>query len=454
MTRVPVSKNIGKKIPLDGRRRFRRDRRVPAQCQAPGRRPLREPGRQAPQSGRRAAGLLCPASRSRSARLPRPSFASPGGMHIEKCPVKFWYHHPAVAAEPAVEFLATSDGKLYCRVGNGKYESRGEVHAGDTLDAWADTSVSIVNFVPHARRELIFTPVKVARGDRETFEAAAEVELTAGDTTRTPLAATRRRRRNADPGQDLRRHAGDFLRLRKPAAGLFLAVEEVHAGHEPRRDGRRLASPAPCTCTTKPRISTRTSEISMNEPLVHGKYTFYQSGILPSGTGTVLTVASRPGPVLEVSRQHHDLCGHADHVRHAFPARQGPAIPFFPDNDQDQGANYATCHRGQPGICLPRRFGLWGIRPRDRADSIGMPGDRCPSRTAAGRSRWTASPGKPGACWAIASASPTRRRTNRSTRRPSTWPRCWILPPGTRMPALVRLSRSPRKAGLDGRDAG
>ena len=25
-------------------------------------------------------------------------------------------------------------------------------------------------------------------------------------------------------------------------------------------------------------------EISMNEPLVHGKYTFYQSGILPSGT--------------------------------------------------------------------------------------------------------------------------------------------------------------------------
>ena len=36
-------------------------------------------------------------------------------------------------------------------------------------------------------------------------------------------------------------------------------------------------------------------EISMNEPLVHGKYTFYQSGILPSGTGTVLTVASDPG---------------------------------------------------------------------------------------------------------------------------------------------------------------
>ena len=37
----------------------------------------------------------------------------------------------------------------------------------------------------------------------------------------------------------------------------------------------------------------------MNEPLVHGKYTFYQSGILPSGTGTVLTVASDPGLFLK-----------------------------------------------------------------------------------------------------------------------------------------------------------
>lgn len=39
----------------------------------------------------------------------------------------------------------------------------------------------------------------------------------------------------------------------------------------------------------------RTQVISMNEPLVYGKYTFYQSGILPSGTGTSLTVAYDPG---------------------------------------------------------------------------------------------------------------------------------------------------------------
>ena len=43
----------------------------------------------------------------------------------------------------------------------------------------------------------------------------------------------------------------------------------------------------------------RSREISMNEPLVHGKYTFYQSGILPSEKGSVLTVAYDPGFALK-----------------------------------------------------------------------------------------------------------------------------------------------------------
>ena len=117
--------------------------------------------------------VYLPGAKEPVRQVAKASFANPGGMHIDKCPVKFWYHHPAVAAEPAVEFLATSDSRLFCRVGNGKYESRGEVHAGETLDAWTDTSVSIVNFVPHARRELVFTPVtgrprrpRVVRGCR------------------------------------------------------------------------------------------------------------------------------------------------------------------------------------------------------------------------------------------------------------------------------------------------
>ena len=286
-------------------------------------------------------------------------------MHIDKCPVKFWYHHPAVAAEPAVEFLATSDGRLYCRVGNGKYESRGEVHAGETLEAWADTSVSIVDFVPHARRELVFTPVKVARGDRETFEAAAEVELTAGDTTRRlwlqrgdqggmPIPV------NTSEGTLAISYGYESLPL-----GFSLQLKKFTRGMNPGGMGdAAFASTVHLHDEAKNIDEDR--EISMNEPLVHGKYTFYQSGILPSGTGTVLTVACDPGLLMKYLGQHHDLCGHVDHVRHAFQACQHPAFPFFPNNDQDQGATHATCRRRQPGVCLPRQFGL-GSDPARRA---------------------------------------------------------------------------------------
>ena len=100
----------------------------------------------------------------------------------------------------------------------------------------------------------------------------------------------------------------------------------------------------------------------MNEPLVHGKYTFYQSGILPSGTGTVLTVASDPGLFLKYLGSIMTCAG----TLIMFVTRSSSpksCLLFFPDNDQDQGAIHATCHRRQPGICLPRRFGLWGIIP-------------------------------------------------------------------------------------------
>ena len=44
-------------------------------------------------------------------------FVNLDGIYGQNCPVKFWYHHPAVRTESGVEFLQTPDGKLYCRVG-------------------------------------------------------------------------------------------------------------------------------------------------------------------------------------------------------------------------------------------------------------------------------------------------------------------------------------------------
>jgi cytochrome c-type biogenesis protein CcsB len=293
VTRVPVSTSIGKRITLTGsdaavevaeylpNARIQADGRFKNISDKPGN-PVVE------------LRVYLPGSKEPVRQIAKASFANPDGMHIAKCPVKFWYHHPAVAAEPAVEFLATSDGKLYCRVGNGTYEPHGEVHAGDTLDAWSDTSFSIVSFLPHARREMIFTPVTVARGAKETFEAAAEVELTAGGTTRRlwlqrgeeggllmPIKTT----------EGTLAIAYDYESL---PLGFSVQLKKFTRGVNPGGMGDARFSSSVHLHDEKKHVD-KDQEISMNEPLVHGKYTFYQSGILPSGTGTVLTVASDPG---------------------------------------------------------------------------------------------------------------------------------------------------------------
>ncbi|MGO9113462.1 MAG: cytochrome c biogenesis protein CcsA [Thermoguttaceae bacterium] len=297
MTRVPVSKNVGKKVALEHGDVFVKiDQYLPnARLQADGHyvNTGTKPGNPVVE-----LQVYLPGVKEPVRQVAKASFASPGGMHIDKCPVKFWYHHPAVAAEPAVEFLATSDGKLFCRIGNGKYESRGEVHAGDTLDAWANTSVSIVSFVPHARRELVFTPVNVVRGDRETFEAAAEVELTAGETTRSLWL-----QRGDDGGMPIPVKTSDgavaiSYGYESLPLGFSLQLKKFTRGMNPGGMGDASFASTVHLHDDKKKID-KDHEISMNEPLVHGKYTFYQSGILPSGTGTVLTVASDPGLFLK-----------------------------------------------------------------------------------------------------------------------------------------------------------
>ncbi len=309
VTRVPVSKNVGKKVPLDhsdpqaGAPSVEIAEYLPnARLQADGH--FKNIGSK-PSNPVVELRVYLPGVKEPVRQVAKASFANPGGMHIEKCPVKFWYHHPAVAAEPAVEFLATSDGRLYCRVGNGKYESRGEVHAGDTLDAWTDTSVSVVSFVPHARRELVFTPVRVARGAKETFEAAAQVEITAGDTTRSLWL-----QRGDDGGGDpqagalpipIKTSAGSLAvsyGYESLPLGFSLQLKKFTRGLNPGGMGDASFASTVHLHDEAKKID-RDQRISMNEPLVHGKYTFYQSGILPSGTGTVLTVASDPGLFLK-----------------------------------------------------------------------------------------------------------------------------------------------------------
>ena len=148
------------------------------------------------------------------------------------------------------------------------------------------------------RREFIFTPVKVVRGDKETYEAAAEIELTAGGTTQKVWL-----QRGDDGGMPMPVKTPEgalavSYGYESLPLGFSLQLKKFTRGVNP--GGMGDASFASTVhLHDEARQIDRDQEISMNEPLVHGKYTFYQSGILPSGTGTVLTVACDPGLIFK-----------------------------------------------------------------------------------------------------------------------------------------------------------
>lgn len=236
------------------------------------------------------------------ARYPLMSF---DGVRGRDCPVRFWYHHPAMKAESGVEFLAMPNGKLYCRVGiGGKHESRGLVRAGDSVPTWGNSSVSIIQFLAHARQEVSFRPRattegwSAARGASPEAPAAAEVEVTAGGRTQRLWLAH-------DDQSQLPEH------IQTPEGPLLLSFgyDELPLGFAVRLSkctrgmnpgGMGDASFASSVEVADPGCEDRQQqEISMNQPMVHGKFTFYQSGLLPGGKGSVLTVACDPGRFLK-----------------------------------------------------------------------------------------------------------------------------------------------------------
>ena len=99
----------------------------------------------------------------------------------QNCPVKFWYHHPAVPAATGAEFLQTPDGKLYCRVGETGSTSRGAKSKRGTGSPFRP--IARLAALPHSPCPPagIFTPVELDPGETKEAEAAALVELTTGD---------------------------------------------------------------------------------------------------------------------------------------------------------------------------------------------------------------------------------------------------------------------------------
>jgi hypothetical protein len=296
MTRIPVSKNAGKKVPLPGNVSVELAEYLPnAKPNTDGR--FTSEGKE-PKNPLLELRVYLPGKKEplRQIAFARMPFLNLDGVHGRTYPVKFWYHHPAAAPETGIEFLASPGGKLYSRtIAGGKCEPRGEVRAGDTLNAWGHAKVAIVKFLPHARQEISFQPVDAGPEDAEP-QAAAEIELRAKDVTRRLWLA--RGEGNATPQTvstadgPLRISFGyDDFRL-----GFAIRLKKFTQGMNP--GGMGAASFASAVQLVDAGGGVRQEqEISMNHPLVHNKFAFYQSSVTPDGNGSVLTVAYDPGRI-------------------------------------------------------------------------------------------------------------------------------------------------------------
>jgi cytochrome c-type biogenesis protein CcsB len=302
MWRVPVEENLGKKVPAgDSGAEVEIVRYMPDATPAAGGK--FESRGEEPKNPVLELRVFLPDKKEpiRQLAFAKHPLLNLDGVHGSVCPVKFFYHHPAVAARSGVEFIQAPDGKLYCRTGaDGKYLQHGEVREGNRIKAAADFELSIAEYLPHARREVEFRPVALAGGETP-LEAAALVAVTVdGQSEEFWL-----QRNDEDLGfQRIDTPKGPMLftfGYERFPLGFSLKLLDFTRSMNPGRMGD--ASFASSVQLTDPAENVNERrDISMNQPLVHRKFAFYQSSFqeLPNGKeASILTVAYDPGRFLK-----------------------------------------------------------------------------------------------------------------------------------------------------------
>jgi hypothetical protein len=303
MQRLAVSENLGKEISLaEGGPSVRIEQYLPAARPAEGGKFTSQgehPGNPMLELRVNLPGSEKPVRQIAFARYP---LLNLDAVHGTTSPVKFWYHHPAIAPQPGTQLLQLADGKLYARTATDKgYQSHGELSAGDAIATSAGFQFKLIEYLPHARQQIEFRPIQLARGESSGPEAAVLVEVTAGGKTQQAWL----KRADEDHG---------FRVLETPEGPLAVAYgyERLPLSFSLKlHDFRRSSNPGgmgDASFASSVQLIDRDQgidakrEISMNAPLVHGKYTFYQSGFheIPGGKqATVLTVAYDPGRLLK-----------------------------------------------------------------------------------------------------------------------------------------------------------
>ncbi|MGO8753051.1 MAG: cytochrome c biogenesis protein ResB [Thermoguttaceae bacterium] len=304
MYRVPVSANLGKKVPIGETKAF-----VEIVGYFPNGTPVgsgnfvsqgNEPRNPVVTLRVYLPGKSEPVRQVAFAAKPLLSFE---GVHGWSCPVKFWYHHPKVAVASGVEFLQTPNRKLYCRVArDGKYQPGAAVATGDEVEMGGQFKVSVLQYLPKARREVTCEPVEPAAGMARAAGPAAMVQVTAGETTRQLWL------KENDANYGLQSFSTPEGRLEIRFAneeiplGFVLKLKEFHRGRNPGGMGDASFVSTVQLLDRNGRRLGEDRQISMNEPLTRGKYTLYQSSFSQTSSGkniSVFSVAYDPGQLLE-----------------------------------------------------------------------------------------------------------------------------------------------------------
>jgi hypothetical protein len=219
-------------------------------------------------------------------------------VHGVACPVKFWYHHPAAVPTARVEFVQTPQGKLFYRL-NGKEPatSGGPCKVGDRLPLAAQFQLSIDKHLPHARKLVTFAPAPSGGEETEMLEPAALVEVAAGGTR----AEFWLQRKDPDyKAQQIITGEGPLIvTFDNERLPLGFALKLLAFQRELNPGGMGDASFASSVqLLDKQRNIDERREISMNQPLLHRGYTFYQTSFSGAEDGrqtSLLTVAVDPG---------------------------------------------------------------------------------------------------------------------------------------------------------------
>jgi hypothetical protein len=308
--RVPVGPNMGKKIPLgDGKLSVELAAYLPNAKPGPATPDAKvkfvsdgkEPKNPLLELVVHVDGQKEPLRQIAFANQPFQSF---DGMHGRSCPVKFWYHHPAVAAAQGAQFVQTPDGKLYCRLGaGGKYQAKGLVREGDVFELSDKLQMVVVQHFPSARQDVSFHSVPYSSDDRRTPPPAVRLAVTvAGETQELWLRQddSRYETRAIDTpeGQLVLSFGQDSSPL-----GFSLRLIGLNRTFDPGGTGEPVLS-STVRLIDKSQEIDEEREIGLNSPLEHGKswwssYRFFQSGPLETQDGQVvgsaLGVTTDPG---------------------------------------------------------------------------------------------------------------------------------------------------------------